>query len=422
MNGLRGPLVPLALCASLLVAAGCGGGEGDGGELVVTTWDAGQGADPVETAARDFEKATPGVRVTVSKTAYVQYTQALRRRLTAGRVPDVATALLGYGEASAARALADKGLLTDLGGAPWAKRIPPASRFMTDDGGRTIAFPTESTAIGVFHDPRVLAKQGVTAPKTFADVLALCGKAKADGRTAFALGGTETSGMPRFVGFALAASSAFADDPRAGERRLAAGATFAGTAGWRRALEKFVRMRDAGCFPKDAAGASQEAASRALAQGKAWMAVAPTATLPLFQAGNPDARLEMFAFPGDDDPARVRVPAGPVSGLVVPAKARNAELAKRFLDFYAGNQAKYAGAGTMPGLAPSAGDPGLPAYAEALAPYLTGGRTAPIADQQWPNPEVVIRFGGGLVQILSGNKGPADVLTSMDSAWTAKAP
>jgi raffinose/stachyose/melibiose transport system substrate-binding protein len=79
MTGSKGVLTPLALSVSLLLAAGCGGaGTGSDDELVIAAWDTGQGKDPLDTAAREFEKANAGVKVTVKKTPYVQYSQTLR--------------------------------------------------------------------------------------------------------------------------------------------------------------------------------------------------------------------------------------------------------------------------------------------------------------------------------------------------------
>lgn len=41
---------------------GAGAGTGGDGELVVAAWDTGQGRDPLETAAAEFEKANAASR------------------------------------------------------------------------------------------------------------------------------------------------------------------------------------------------------------------------------------------------------------------------------------------------------------------------------------------------------------------------
>jgi raffinose/stachyose/melibiose transport system substrate-binding protein len=406
-----------AVLAAPLLATGCGGAARGDGKLTVATWDDGRNESSIDVAAREFEKAESGVTVTVKKTPFDQYLQTLRRQLGTGQAPDVAMTVLGYGESGTARALADKGLLTDLSAASWSRSIPKDFRSVVGDGSKVYGFPIDTMEIGVF------AKKGTPAPKTFSDVLTRCRKAVADGKVAFAMGGHEDSKMPHIVGFALAASSVYADDPGFGDRRLKNQLTFAGTPGWVKVVERFQQMKDAGCFPKGAAGTTREAAARALGEDKAEMVVAPSVTLPLWQAAAPKATFTMFPFPGDDDPARVRVPAGPSSGLIVPKKGGDLALAKRFIDHYAANRARYTALdGAVPAIPSAPGAERVAKYAAALDPYLRNGRTSPIMDQHWPNPELITLFDSGLVKILNGRVAAADVLKPMDAAWTAKAP
>ncbi|MFC5745778.1 ABC transporter substrate-binding protein [Actinomadura rugatobispora] len=415
-NRLR-TLCCLALAPPLL-ATGCGGGDARGdGELVLSVWDDGRKEGSFDVAAREFEKANAGVTVTVKKTPFDQHLQALRRQLATGRAPDVALTVLGYGESGTARALADKGLLADLSAASWAGGIPKDYRSVVGDGSKVYGLPIDTMAIGV------LAPKGTPVPKTFSEVLSRCREAAAGGKAAFAMAGHEDSKMPHIVGFALAASTVFADDPGHAAKRLANQATFAGTAGWAKAVERFGQMKDARCFAEGVAGTTREAAARSLGEGKAQMVVAPTVTLPLWQAAAPKTTFTMFPFPGDDDPARVRVPAGPSSGLVVPAKAGAPALAKRFVDHYAAHRVRYTALDDAVPAIPEGPDARrVPAYAAALEPYLRDGRTSPIMDQHWPNPELITLFDSGLVKILNGRTGPADVLRPMDAAWTSKAP
>jgi raffinose/stachyose/melibiose transport system substrate-binding protein len=414
---VRGRALGCAALAAALLAAGCGADTGGDGEIVVSVWDDGRPESSVDAAARDFEKAHPDLTVTVRKTPFDQHLQALRRQLGAGRAPDVAMTLVGYGESATVRALADKDLLADLRRAPWAGKVPAGLAGAVGDGAAVYAFPVDSMAIGV------VAKKGTAVPGTYSGLLAACRGAVRDGRVAFALGGHENSKMPHSVGFALAASTVYADDPGYGGKRLRDEVTFAGSPGWREAVARFGEMRDAGCFGEDAAGTTREAAARALGEGDALMAVAPTVTLPMWQAAAPDAEFTVAPFPGADDPGRIRVPAGAGGGLVVPAKASDAALGRKFIDFYARHRARYAALdGAVPAVPDDSGGPRAPGYAAALEPYLREGRTAPVMDQQWPNPELIARFDSGLVEMLTGRTEPADVLESMDALWTSEAP
>jgi ABC-type glycerol-3-phosphate transport system substrate-binding protein len=156
-----------ALAACLAVVTGCGGGGGSGGSdsgtLTISSYDLGGAPDPLDKAAAGFEKANPGVKVDVKRTAFTQYAQALRQQLSTNQAPDLARAVLGYGEASSATALAEKGLLADFGDASWIGEIPAAAKSSTEYEGGTFAYPVDATAIGIFYLPSALKEAGVTA-------------------------------------------------------------------------------------------------------------------------------------------------------------------------------------------------------------------------------------------------------------------
>lgn len=419
--------------AACLLAAGCGSSDDDGatsastsgggeptGTLRIVAWDTGAPNDPLDAAARAFEQANRGVRVEIRKTPFVQYEQGLRMQLNAGQTPDIARTVLGYGGPVTALTLADKGLLSDLADQPWAGEMPQNVRFTTDVGDATYAYPIDTAALGLLYDPAVIGRAGVAVPTTFDEVLEVCRRAAGADQVAFALGAAQGSGMPAWVAMSFAASTAYAEDPDFGQQRLDDEVTFAGNEGWQTGMAQYEQMNAAGCFGEDAVGTSQEAASAALAQGRALFAVVANVALPLFQGANPRARLELAPFAGNRDAELTRVAASPVAGLVVPGKAQNPELAKAFLDFYYENRIAYSELdSSIPAIPERAGDVRLPAYAAALKPYFDGDRTVVVADAQWPNPEVKVQFDTGLVQMLLGDSSGEDVLESMDAVWTS---
>src|SRR5882757_1173318 len=400
-------------CAFALV--GCGSSSGAGSrQLTLLAWDTGQDNDPLDTAVTQFKQANPGVTVTVKKTPYTQYEQSLRLQMSSGRPPDVARVVLGYGDAGTALSLADKNLLTDLSSAPWASQIPAAAVVTTNKGAKTYAFPAESSVLAAIYQPATFTKYRLAVPKTYADVLKLCATFRAKtGHAAIALGGASGSLMPAFYVYGLVASSVYATQPDYGTRRLNGAVTFSDTAGWQQALTKFDAARGAGCFDKNAAGLSQQSASAAVAQGTALFAVGLDATLPLFQAGNPGAKLRVFPFPGTDDPSKLRVATAPVVGLAVPARARNVTLARKFLDFYAAHRIAYSQRdNTIPSIPARGKGSALPAYARSIAPYLPA-KTVTLADALWPSPDVETQLENGLVKLLLNNGSEQGVLRGM---------
>ncbi|WP_040841294.1 ABC transporter substrate-binding protein [Nocardia brevicatena] len=420
----RAAVVITAVLVAVLVASGCSGDAGRGeNTLIISAPATGAEREPLEAAAEAFEAENPGVQVTVNKTPYVQHMQNLRRQISTPQAPDVAYTFVGYGESSAARALADKGLLRPLSDQAWVDRVAEGIRPVIGDGTETYVYPVDSMSIVTFYDPDVFAEMALDIPRTFNDVLGICRSARAAGRIAFAMSGAEASGMPRFLAYALAASTAYADDPGFAAKRLLGEVTFAESTGWQRALAQFAELAAAGCFDDGAVGISRESAGRSLAEGRALMAVAPTVMLPLFQDGTAGTPLRAFPFPGTDDPGRLRVVTGPSSGLVIPAKGRNPDLAKRFIDFYFEHRAQFSELdGSVPAVPTAEDSRRVPAFADAVEPLLTQDRTVLTLDLLWPNPAVLTENEQGLVGIMNGTRTPLEVLTAMDSVWTGTAP
>lgn len=415
---------------AVLVASGCGGGTSSSGTtaangrlsgtLTVAAWDTGAPGDPLDQAAKDFEAANPGVRVKLKKTAFLQYEDGLRRQLNAGQIPDVARVVVGYGGPVTALTLGAKGLLADLSDQPWVQDLPQSASFTTNVGDKTYAMPVDIGAIGMIYDTALARRLGVTVPQTFSDTLALCRRLAGTDTKAFAMGAQEGSEMPGFAVWALAASSVYAADPDWGKQRLDDSVKFAGS-GWQKAIDGLQQMRAAGCWDSDAVGISQEAASGAVVTGRALFAVAPTVTLPLFLGANPRAALLIAPFPGSDEAAQQRVPASPVDGLVIPAKAPNADLAKAFVAMYEQNRIRYSELdSSIPAIPPASGRTRLPPYATPLAPFFDGDKTTVIPDAQWPSPEVKTQYTTGLVQLLLGQRDGGQVLSAMDDAWTSE--
>lgn len=415
---LLGGLAAVAALAALMAGCGGGGGSGssDSGTLTISSYDLGGAPDPIDKAVAGFEKANPKVTVEVKKTAFTQYSQALRQQLSTNQAPDLAVTALGYGESSSATLLAEKGLLAYYGDSGWVGEMPEGAKAATTDENGTFAFPTSSTAIGIFYIPSVLKEAGVSLPTTFTDVLATC---EQGGEIAFAMGANETSLMPVMLLDSLAASTAFAEDPEIGQKRLAGEITFAESKGWQQAMQQFAEMKEAGCFDKNAVGISQEQASAELAEGKALMAVTLTLALPLFEAGNPKGEVKMAPFPGNPNAADTRVPTEPVEGFVIPKRGGDPQLAEAFVDYYYEHRGELGKVNeSIPAIPAGNGEPSVPAYAAGLEPLIEGGKGAPIAQNGWPNPEVQVAANRGLVEILLGQTEPDKVLESMDSAWT----
>jgi raffinose/stachyose/melibiose transport system substrate-binding protein len=125
-------------------------------------------------------------------------------------------------------------------------------------------------------------------------------------------------------------------------------------------------------------------------------------------------------LPAVDDPARTLVPAAAGAGYGINAKAKNEELALKFVDFVMSPKGmnlyakKQGGLPTLPDTGYTA-DPSL----TELSTFIKHGRTVPFMDQLWPNAKVQQTMLSGLQEIFSDQSTPEKVLKAMDADYQA---
>jgi raffinose/stachyose/melibiose transport system substrate-binding protein len=112
------------------------------------------------------------------------------------------------------------------------------------------------------------------------------------------------------------------------------------------------------------------------------------------------------------------MPAAAGAGYGVNAKAKNKDLALRFVNFVMspdGMKVFNSKQGSLPAL-PDNGSAVDPAFTE-LTTYLNDNRTVPFMDQLWPNAKVQQTMLSGLQEIFSGQSTPDKVLAAMDADY-----
>jgi raffinose/stachyose/melibiose transport system substrate-binding protein len=419
------------LAASLLLlTAGCGGAgsSGDGtagtGTIRVVALSLGPSGDqsPMRVAAREFESRHPGTKVEVTTYEFSQFDQVVRAQINGGSPPDVIQTVLGYGNATALKTLAKANVLTDLSDQPWVASIPEQAKGPSGLDGKVYAYPPMYGLIGAVYDKTTFKSLGLTPPTTYPEVLAYCATMRSKGKVPIALG-AQTPIAAVFMAYALAASTAYVERPTFNEDRLAGTVTFAGSKGWLRSLEQLDELNHAGCFGSAPAGVAYQASLQQLAAGKAGMVVNVIEGMASLKALAPKADLAMVALPSGGDAATTKIPAAPSAGFAVPKRAKNVELAKKFVSFMAEDKIStdYAeGVGSVPvaGIGSTA-TAKFPVGAEAMKEYTATGRSMIYPSQYWPAPEVNAALEQGLTGMLSGQTEPAEILKSMDAAWKA---
>ncbi|MET9684188.1 ABC transporter substrate-binding protein [Streptomyces coeruleorubidus] len=413
-------LIAATTAATLLAA--CSGGtkagsdSGSGGSRTLTLASVDQGS--VEDVVKAFEKANPGVKVRYTTSGADQYQQQIRTQLSSGTAPDVMSVWPGNGNPGATYVLAEPGYLRDLSDQPWAAKLPDAIKAVAQYEGKTYNAIFGQNGIGAVYNRQAMAKAGLTPPDTWTELLAFCRAAKAKGTPAFALG-NQDNWVTQLVLYALVATTVYGDDRDFDKKMQAGQATFADSP-WTTALEKYLTMEKTGCFQKNPLGTNYEASQGLVATGKTLGIVQGNWVIALLKQKNPKATFTLKALPATDTPAETIIPAAAGAGYAVNAKAKNEELALKFVNFVMSPEGMNLFAKKQGGL-PSLPDTALaadPSLAE-LSTFVKTDRTVPFMDQLWPNAKVQQTMLSGLQEIFSGQSTPGKLLDEMDADYKA---
>ncbi|MFJ7949149.1 ABC transporter substrate-binding protein [Streptomyces sp. NPDC096354] len=413
---------PFALVAAVtaagLLAACSGGTNATGGNSSSTLIIASQDQGSVEGVVKAFEKANPGVDVRLTTSSADQYQQQIRTKLASGTGPDVMSVWPGNGNPAATYTLAKPGYLLDLSDRPWAAKLPEAVKKVSQYQGKTYNGVFGLNGIGAVYNQDALHKAGLTAPGTWSELLDFCRDATAKGTPAFALG-IQDNWVTQIVLYALVATTVYGPDPDFDKKMQAGQATFAKSP-WTTAMAKYQQMYKAGCFQKNPLGTSYEASQELAATGKTLGIIQGNWIIALLKGKNPSGKFTLSTLPATDTPAKFLMPGAAGTGYGVNAKAKNKDLALKFVDFVMSPQGMNLFVKAQGGL-PTLSDTGFtpdPSLTE-LSAFVNDGRTVPFMDQLWPNPKVQQTMLSGLQEIFSAQSTPDKVLQAMDADYKA---
>jgi raffinose/stachyose/melibiose transport system substrate-binding protein len=263
-----------------------------------------------------------------------------------------------------------------------------------------------------------MAKAGLTPPDTWTKLLAFCKAAKAKGTPAFALG-NQDNWVTQLVLYALVATTVYGPD-RDFDQKMQAGQTTFAKSQWTTALDKYLTMEKTGCFQKNPLGTNYEASQGLAATGRTLGIIQGNWVIALLKQKNPKGTFTLRPLPATDDPAETLIPAAAGAGYGVNAKAKNEELALKFVNFVMSPKGMNLFVKKEGGL-PSLPDTGFavdPSLTE-LSKFIRADRTVPFMDQLWPNAKVQQTMLSGLQEIFSGQSTPEELLDEMDTDYKA---
>ncbi|WP_326731728.1 extracellular solute-binding protein [Streptomyces phaeochromogenes] len=405
-------VVPVALTA-------CGGSDSastsatEGTVTLVTDTKA-----DVEPLIAAFEKKYPKIKVKLTVPAAGAIMTTVRTQLSAGTAPDVIRVWPAGGNPLSIKELTKQNLLKDLSSDSWTTGLTDADKTAMSIDGKVYGAPVTVTGIGALYNQQALAAVGATEPQTFSDVLALCAKAKAKGKSAFSIGAKD-SWTTQMVPYALTSTLVYGPDPDFSAKQAKGTTTFADS-GWKKGLTEFQTMVKEGCFQKSPNGTSYDESMNRVSKGDSVaVLMATNAEAALKQKAASGTTFGLFPLPATDNAADTYQVGGIGSAYAINAKAKHPALAQKLLDFISSPQ------GVALIATATGSGPALPAASsyhvtDVLKPILAAqkdGKLTAAPDQAWPDATVQAAHLTALQQVLGGQLDAGGALKKLDDAY-----
>ncbi len=408
----------LAACSS----GDGGGGSEDGKTLKVWWWENDDSALSAawNTAIDIFEEEHPDVEVQFELKTYEQMQQSGQLILDSNDAPDVLEYLKGNATAGV---VSKAGLLTDLTDVAsergWDLDNTAQDVGLYENGtmgsGQRYGVTNYGEYVGMWFNQDMFAAQGVEVPTTLDELEGVMQTFVDAGVTPLALGSADYPGPHLLYALALAHMD---------ESSLAAYQKFDGEpdwAAWEDAATTFSEWVDKGYISTDSTGIPAQDSGNAFAAGKYPLFYSGTWWAGSFVTDATTFEWDQFLFPGND--------LHPGSGgniWVVPAKAKNKELAYDFIEITQRPEVQNQ-LGDLGGVPVAAEDGGVTepvgkVVTERFSELLSGdgGKLAWYPD--WPVAglnDVLIAQTSDLVQ---GNVDPAQAASNIQAAYDAGKP
>jgi raffinose/stachyose/melibiose transport system substrate-binding protein len=363
---------------------------------------------------RKFEAANPNIKVEINTAQ--DYSNVLRTQLQGGSGADVFYVTGGGGNLHAVLPLAQQNQLKELT-ADWAKKAVPASakEHFTREG-KQYALPVDLVPITQTVNLTAYKELGLSPAKTLDELYSQCAAATARGKSLFAVAGAVPQNLALHA-IQIAANTVYASDPTWNEKRAKKEVTFAGTAGWRQALDIVLQLKQRGCYQRGAEGGDFNALTANLTQGRSLGIFAPAASATDLKKANPNIDFGVTVFPAANA-ADTKLTIAPTNALAINAKTKYPDQALKLLEFFAQPENQKAFAETSGNISLDASKTVPPALA-GIKDFLTDeSKQRAQANAGWPSGAVYnTALGQGVQGLLTGQTTPERVLQAMDQAF-----
>jgi raffinose/stachyose/melibiose transport system substrate-binding protein len=370
---------------------------------------------PFQVLGEKYMEANPNVKITFNPQPNDSYDQTLRTQLQAGNASDIVVTSPGSGQGRSILPLAEAGFLEPLDDSA-KELLPEGSASTFGPEGKVFGQATAITVSALVTNEAAVTEAG-EFPADFTALEEQCKSLESSGKSLFALAGAAPPNTG-LTAMSLAASRVYAEDPQWNEKRAAKEVTFAGSDGWKSALEAVNTLKDAGCFQKGAAGAGFDAITKGLASGTSLAGFIPATSWKQLQSAAAGSEFNVRALPAEGS-GNEYLYASANYAFSINAASKNKDAAKAFLEWAAEPEqtkafAEIDGALPVSGLDSYDFDGG--AY-KNVGDLIKDGKYGPLPNIQWPNSAVYDALATGVQGIITGQKTPDQVLQAMDAAW-----
>jgi raffinose/stachyose/melibiose transport system substrate-binding protein len=371
---------------------------------------------PFQVLAEKYMETNPNVKITFNPQPNDSYDQTLRTQLQAGNASDIVVTSPGSGQGRSILPLAEAGFLEPLDDSA-KELLPEGSASSFGPEGKVFGQATAITVSALVAN-EVAVKEAGEFPADFAALEQQCKALESSGKSLFALAGAAPPNTG-LTAMSLAASRVYAEDPQWNDKRAANEVTFAGSDGWKSALEAVNTLKDAGCFQKGAAGAGFDAITKGLASGTSLAGFIPATSWKQLQSAAAGSEFGVRALPAEKGSGNDYVYASANYAFSINAASKNKDAAKAFLAWAAEPEQTKAFAeidGALPVSGIDSYDFEGGAY-KNVGDLIKDGKYGPLPNSQWPNSAVYDALATGVQGIITGQKTPDQVLQAMDAAW-----
>jgi raffinose/stachyose/melibiose transport system substrate-binding protein len=370
----------------------------------------------------NFERVYPNVKVDVTYAPNVPtLTELETTELEAGNGPDIITTSPGCNNSQLGICqLLKDGYLAPMRKKPWTRRSLRIVTSLTKDNGALYAFEPTVGAAGMFTNDDLFKKLGLDVPQTFSQLLDVCKQAAAHGLPAIVMSGTQAPQNFSLLLTGLAVPFVYGPDKHFTGEQEAGKRTFAGSAGWRQALQELVTMNQDSCFEPGMPGETAPAARAAFAAGQGLIYPGLTDYKGMIDQDDPQFAYSFHDFPAATSATQTDTFVSFGFSLSVNARvsAANQAAAQEFVDFLARPKqdqlfAQVLGSVTQYEFLKNE----LPSYMSSLDPALAHGRYVIDPQAGWWNANVLVTLENDGIGLATGQTTVDGLLSAMDAAW-----